>query len=136
MNYLDVIATTIQHLTAEPEMAETRRLYRLYAVLCLAKGETVTDADVHHAWAAWRMETVPDHWSLVPWEALSPGCQALNHPYTEAIRCVATQLRRLGSLEPRPVLDQLPAMFPPPTAEEIATAEAARLALGDQGAEA
>jgi hypothetical protein len=59
MMYLDQITADIRSLADDGDGytcpgAET--LYRLYAVLCLAKGETVTAEDVHNAWSVWAAE--------------------------------------------------------------------------------
>lgn len=93
-NYLDAVAADIGALVPGCEQA----LLRIYAVLALAKGADVTRADVHHAWAAWRAATRPDHPSLVPFEDLSPEVQALDEPYAEAIRKVAARFAPAGPL--------------------------------------
>jgi len=49
-------------------------------VLALAKGESVTARDVHHAWAAWMAGIMPEHRSLIPFDALTPDCQSLDEP--------------------------------------------------------
>lgn len=68
---------------------EDRLLYRAYALLLLAKGEAVTNEDVHNAWAVWAAEYDENHRSLIPFDELSPEVQALDEPYTRAIRKVA-----------------------------------------------
>lgn len=68
-----------------------RELTRLYALLCLTKGERVTNRDVHDAWSAWRVEIEPDHRSLVPFDQLTPDVQELDTPYRIAIREVAKE---------------------------------------------
>ena len=64
-------------------------LFLLYAVLMRAKGEAVTAADVHDAWAAWVATTQGTHKSLVPFESLDPEVQDEDLPYVEAIRRAA-----------------------------------------------
>ena len=64
-------------------------LFLLYAVLMRAKGEHVTDVDVHDAWAAWTEMRNPDHAALVPFEALDEATQRQDLPYVEAIRAAA-----------------------------------------------
>jgi hypothetical protein len=64
-------------------------LFLLYAVLMRAKGEAVTAADVHDAWAAWIESTQGEHGSLVPFESLDPDVQDEDLPYVEAIRWAA-----------------------------------------------
>lgn len=89
-NYIDELAEDI-HNVAKPEGEEWnwQPLYRYYAVLMLAKGESVTDEDVHNAWAAWAANEDPHHRSLIPFHELSSAVQVLDEPYTEAIRNVA-----------------------------------------------
>jgi hypothetical protein len=97
MNYLDTIATTIQLIAdADWQDALELPLYRNYALLALTKGEATTNEDVHNAWVAWASSTKPKHPSLIPYRDLTPEVQALDTPYTEAIRCVAAELRRQG----------------------------------------
>ncbi|MEJ8651906.1 hypothetical protein WKI65_28425 [Streptomyces sp. MS1.AVA.3] len=70
-----------------PQDAEA--LFLLYAVLMRAKGEHVTEADVHDAWAAWTEMRNPDHAALVPFDALDEATQRQDVPYVEAIRAAA-----------------------------------------------
>ena len=96
MKYIDKVAADIGKncgmTFAEPQ---ERRLLRIYAVLCLAKGARTTSKDVHDAWSAWRVETDPDHRSLVPFKELSAEIQAYDDMYRDAIRKVAVD-RRIG----------------------------------------
>lgn len=91
MNYLDKIGQRIYRLVeSDGEMADKDvLLYRLYALLVLAKGEETTAEDVHNAWAAWAAIDRPWHAALVPFAVLSDDVQALDEPYVEAIRRVA-----------------------------------------------
>lgn len=69
--------------------AQSETLFLLYAVLMRAKGEAVTAADVHDAWAAWAESTQGEHGALVPFESLDPDIQDEDLPYVEAIRRAA-----------------------------------------------
>jgi hypothetical protein len=93
VNYLDEIARAI-HRAAEghgrPTPADLA-LHRIYAVLCLSVGGATTNEMVHHAWAAWRSATLPEHPSIVPFDQLDEAVQDLDTPYRNAIRTVAAQ---------------------------------------------
>src|SRR5258708_16416946 len=94
MTYLDRLAAKIeQEVPGDllPDM-NTRPLFRLYAVLALAKGTTVEVADVHNAWAAWMQERQPSHRSLVPFDDLDPETRAADEPFAQAIRTMAQHL--------------------------------------------
>ncbi len=96
MSYLDELATEIErHVPADllPD-GDTRSLFRLYALLALAKGRAVDATDVHNAWAAWMLEHDPHHRSIKPFEALDPETQASDEPFVEAIRAVAERLEQ------------------------------------------
>ena len=92
-SYLDKIATEIRK-TAEPEAAENEDLllYRVYAVLLLAKGQKVSAEDVHNAWSVWACENEPNSKSLIPFQELSPSAQRKDSLYVEAIRKVAKHI--------------------------------------------
>ncbi len=95
MNYLDKIAAEIQR-TADPDALppdEDLPLYRLYAVLLLAKGQDVTLEDVHNAWAAWATEHQPESWSLKPFKELSLSVQRKDQKFVDAIHQVAERMR-------------------------------------------
>lgn len=95
MNYLDLIAAEIQR-TADPESTppdEDLSLYRLYAVLLLAKGREVTLEDVHNAWAAWASDHEPDSRHLIPFKELSLSIQRKDQTYVDAIHEVAERMR-------------------------------------------
>ena len=96
MTYLDELASEIErHVPADllPD-GDTRSLFRLYALLALAKGGSVDAADVHNAWAAWMQERDTHHPSIKPFEALDAETQASDEPFVEAIRAVAERLDR------------------------------------------
>lgn len=76
--------------------ANSEGLFVIYAALMRAKGEAVTAADVHDAWAAWIISTQGTHKSLVPYESLDPEVQREDLPYVEAIRRAARRRTRRG----------------------------------------
>lgn len=93
MTYLDQLADQIRSSLppdAEPPEA-SNDLFRIYAVLLLAKGDQVTDEDVHNAWSAWVQSTGSVHESLQPFHDLEPEIRAFDTPYAEAIRTTARQ---------------------------------------------
>lgn len=73
---------------------EAEPLVMLYALLAKAKGEDVTDIDVHDAWSLWTayVRNNPDHPSNIPFSQLDPSVQDMDKPYTEAIRKVAREV--------------------------------------------
>lgn len=91
MSYLDELAARIRDEVPESHRGETALgLFRLYAVLALAKGEEVQASDVHNAWAAWMYEREPDHEALKPFEELDKETQDADAPFVLAIRAVAS----------------------------------------------
>jgi hypothetical protein len=98
MTYLDEIALKIRKQTPADVLptGDTGSLFRLYALLLLAKGDTVTTADVHNAWAAWMQEQDPYHRSIKPFAELSAETQASDEPFVQAIRHVARSADRFG----------------------------------------
>jgi hypothetical protein len=72
-----------------PSRREVAALFRIYAVLALAKGVRVSAADVHDAWAAWKFDHDPTHTALVPFDQLAPNVQRLDDTYVQAIHRVA-----------------------------------------------
>ncbi len=96
MTYLDELAIAIQHEVDPTKLPneDTAPLFRLYAVLLLAKGVEVTVEDVHNAWSAWMIDKDPLHQSIRPFADLSPDVQREDQPYVDAIRSVAN--RRSG----------------------------------------
>jgi len=68
-------------------------LYRLYAVLALAKGEGTTARDVHNAWCAWMLTVHPDHPSLKPFDELTMDVQRMDYLYVGAIRAAAREMK-------------------------------------------
>jgi hypothetical protein len=98
LTYIDQLAQAIRAKVAPEYLPEeeTTNLFRIYAVLALAKGEAVEAADVHDAWSAWMSEVDSGHRSIKPMAELSSETQAFDEPFAEAIRVVARErgLRR------------------------------------------
>jgi len=90
-NYLERLATEIRELTPPSALPDgpTDRLFLLYAVIALAKGEQTTRADVHNAWAAWMTSLEPSHDSIRPFETLSENVRSEDDPFVDAIRAVS-----------------------------------------------
>lgn len=93
MNYLDDVAARIRRALPTEATAPDRSegLFRIYAVLVLAKGQDTTAEDVHNAWVAWMAGRQPDHESLIPFRALSASTQSEDTPYLLAIHQVAME---------------------------------------------
>ena len=88
-SYIDVLARTIRAATPPelvPDEPDLDALYRLYALLALVKGESVTASDVHDAWSAWMLNRGESHDSVVPFDALAADTQAEDEPFAAAIR--------------------------------------------------
>lgn len=87
LNYLDQIAEAIRIKISSDEIPDenTKALFRIYAVLLLAKGEEVTNADVHNAWVAWMCAINPGHESIVPHCHLTEDVAQSDQPYVDAI---------------------------------------------------
>lgn len=97
MSYVDELAEAIERLIP-PDLlpvGDTSALFRIYAVLAMAKGVGVELEDVHDAWAAWMSAKDPGHRSVKPLEELEVGVQRADEPYLDAIRRVARD-RSLG----------------------------------------
>ena len=88
MSYLDDLGAAIRARVPDDKLPdrELDPLFRLYAVLALAKGEGGTAEDVHNAWSAWMADREPDHGALRPFADLDATTQAADEPYVEAIR--------------------------------------------------
>ncbi len=95
MTYLHELAIEIRNEVPEDVKPDTDTvdLFILYAVLLLAKGETVSCEDVHNAWAAWKLLHGEDHESVRPFAELTPATQDEDSPYVVAIRRVAQRHR-------------------------------------------
>jgi hypothetical protein len=98
VTYLDTIAAAIRANVPEDMIPgeDTEGLFRLYAVLALAKGAAVEPSNVHDAWAAWMRERDPDHPSIKPFDELDENTQRMDEPFARAIRAVSAE-RGLGA---------------------------------------
>ena len=92
--YLDRLADDIRVRVPRADMPveDTVKLFRIYAVLALARGEEVTPADVHNAWVAWMLEREPQHPALVPFDELGAEIAEQDRPFVNAIRSAARDL--------------------------------------------
>ena len=93
MSYIDEIADAIgRQIPAEliPD-GDVAPLFRIYALLVLAKGERVVLEDVHDGWAAWISGQDPSHHALKPLAQLPAQAQQSDLPYLDAIRTVARE---------------------------------------------
>jgi hypothetical protein len=91
LNYLDAVAERVrQHVPPDvlPE-GDSRELFRLYALLALAKGVATQSEDVHNAWAVWMLGRDPSHRSLRPFDELDADTRQADEPFVEAIRAAA-----------------------------------------------
>lgn len=94
-SYIDVLARTIRAATPPelvPDEPDLDAPYRLYALLALVKGESVTASDVHDAWSAWMLNRGESHDSVVPFAALPVDTQAEDEPFAAAIRQAVVDL--------------------------------------------
>jgi hypothetical protein len=98
VTYLDLLAGAIHDAVPSEALPgeDTADLFRLYAVLLLAKGEGVTPEDVHNAWVAWMASKGEDHESMVPFADLPDETQTEDSPFVVAIRSVAQSAKGPG----------------------------------------
>jgi hypothetical protein len=96
VNYIDRIAADIQARVPDDRLpdGETASLFRLYAVLALAKGLSTTAEDVHNAWAAWMAGDNPDHESIAPFAALTADVRREDDVFVRAIHATSVGLPR------------------------------------------
>ena len=95
MSYLDDVAEIIRaELGERPDDASAPELLRLYAVLLLAKRETVSVEDVHNAWVAWMQNHQPANEDIRPFGELDHATQQADEPFVAAIQRAARSLRR------------------------------------------
>ena len=94
MTYLDEIAAEIERRVPPDLLPDenTWPLFRLYALLALAKGVAVNAADVHNAWVVWMQDRDPNHRAMRPFAELDADTQASDEPFAQAIRAVAERL--------------------------------------------
>jgi hypothetical protein len=100
MTYLDDLAAEIERLVPRELIPEedTGALFRLYALLALAKGPAVDASDVHNAWATWMQERNPGHRSIRPFDELDADTKASDEPFVRAIRAVADRTESAARL--------------------------------------
>jgi hypothetical protein len=93
LSYIDELADAIRRLIAPHLLPDrdTAPLFRIYAVLALAKGDGVVLEDVHDAWAAWMSGQDSEHQSLKPLAELPAEVQRADQPYLDAVRAVARE---------------------------------------------
>lgn len=93
MTYLDDTAQAIKARVPREALPEgdTQTLFRIYAVLALAKGSQVDAEDVHNAWVVWMAERDPRHSSIKPFQELDANTRRSDDPYVGAIRSVAAE---------------------------------------------
>jgi hypothetical protein len=98
MSYLDALANEIRGAVADDALPdeETSSLFRMYAVLLLAKGAKVTPEDIHNAWVAWMVDKGESHESLVPFGMLPAETKEEDSPFVVAIQTVARRRRPHG----------------------------------------
>jgi len=99
MNYLATIGEGIR-ARIDPSLipdGDVSLLFAIYAVLALAKGTSVTLADVHNAWVAWMSVNDPDHPALEPFDRLDPETASADEPFRTAIVLTAAELEVGGS---------------------------------------
>jgi hypothetical protein len=91
LSYVEELAEAIRRAVPPDVLpdGDTSVLFRLYAVLALAKGEGVVLEDVHDAWSAWMTGRDPRHGSLRPLAELHADVRRSDEPYLDAIRAVA-----------------------------------------------
>jgi hypothetical protein len=99
VTYIDQLAAAIRAETPPDRLPDDQDgiddLFRLYALLALVKGVSVTTRDVHDAWATWMVNRGEgDHESVVPFDELAPEIQAEDEPFAAAIRSTASQCRQ------------------------------------------
>jgi len=93
LTYIESIAEQIRREVPGADLPEenAKVLFRIYAVLLLAKGQSVDAADVHNAWVAWMCSIDADHEALVPFNELSEEVARMDDSYVNAIRAVAAR---------------------------------------------
>lgn len=94
MTYLDCLAKRILDRVPQSEIPDEPNifgLFRIYAVLLLAKGASIESKDVHNAWVAWMLGIDPRHPSLIPFAELDDNTAADDMPYVQAIMSIAEE---------------------------------------------
>jgi hypothetical protein len=99
VTYLDEMADAIR-LNVPPQalpQGDVDALFRVYAVLALAKGDRATREDVHNAWVAWMLDRGESHESIRPFQELDERTKEEDSPFVRAIHLAALALRGRGS---------------------------------------
>jgi hypothetical protein len=132
--YLDSIADRIRAHIAEEKLPRenVEELFRLYAVLLLAKGLDVTQSDVHNVWAVWTAERTPEHESLVPYTELPSDIQEEDRVFVDAIRRVCVELNQTHPSRPQFTEVLFPFGAPKNDAASLQTLELYRTHLRSQ----
>jgi ketosteroid isomerase-like protein len=93
-NYLIEVAASIREAVGESAVAagDADALFRIYAVLALAKGAATAPEDVHNAWVAWVSATNPDHESARPYFELDEATRKQDDVFLRAVHDVASRL--------------------------------------------
>lgn len=90
MTYVDRVRDALMH-----ELPGIHReLLDACALLVYVKGERITHADFHHAWALWTRKSNPDHIYMLPPDQLPPDVKEMDQQYLDAIRNVAVKQLR------------------------------------------
>jgi len=96
--YIDEVVDKVANKLTE---INSPYLLRVYALLVLTKGESITSKDVHDAWAMdmnFRPKTGDcyghDHPCIVPFKELSTEIQLLDDKYVRALIEVAKELKQ------------------------------------------
>ena len=91
MTYLDALADEIRGAVSPDALPDedTSSLFRIYAVLLMAKGQEVTCEDVHNAWVAWMLDKGRSHESMIPFATLPAETKDEDSPFVLAIRAIA-----------------------------------------------
>ena len=103
MTYIDRIACAIWVHCSDPGdplnmPGNDAPLYRIYAVLALAKGQQTTLDDVHDAWSAWCVSDRPYHLAIIPFNELTNDQKEQDRRYMDAIHAVSRQIDRMPSV--------------------------------------
>jgi hypothetical protein len=96
LSYLTDLADAIR-AEVDPRLlpeGDTTSLFRIYAVLALAKGDRVTAEDVHNAWVARMSETDAHHPSIKLFNELSADVRRDDEPFVDAIRAALARRKR------------------------------------------
>lgn len=90
-NYVREVAKRLLEALPPDSVPESdaESLLLLYALLALAKGESVTREDVHDAWVTWMTLIQKTHPSMRPFSELPRDVQEEDEPFRRAIIAVA-----------------------------------------------